>query len=45
VLTLIALDLAHLFVVLVEEPGLEWKFGDSFRTYKRSVRRWLPRLP
>lgn len=44
VLTLVALGLAHLFVVLVEEPGLEWKFGDSFRTYKRSIRRWLPRL-
>ena len=44
VLTLVALGLAHLFVVLVEEPGLEWKFGDSFRTHKRSVRRWLPRL-
>ena len=44
VLTLVALGLAHLFVVLVEEPSLEWKFGDSFRTYKRSVRRWLPHL-
>jgi len=45
ILMLVALGLAHLFVVLVEEPGLEWKFGDSFRIYKRSVRRWLPRLP
>jgi protein-S-isoprenylcysteine O-methyltransferase Ste14 len=44
VLTLVALGLAHLFVVLVEEPSLEWKFGDGFRIYKRSVRRWLPRL-
>ena len=44
VLMLVALGLAHLFVVLVEEPGLEWKFGDSFCIYKRSVRRWLPRL-
>ena len=40
-----AVVLAHLFVVLVEEPGLESRFGDSFRAYKRSVRRWLPRLP
>jgi protein-S-isoprenylcysteine O-methyltransferase Ste14 len=37
--------LAHLFVVLLEELGLEWKFGDAYRTYKRSVNRWLPRRP
>jgi protein-S-isoprenylcysteine O-methyltransferase Ste14 len=37
--------LVHFFVVIVEEPGLEWRFGDSYRTYKRSVNRWLPRRP
>lgn len=34
--------LAHLFVVLVEEPGLERRFGDSYRRYRQSVNRWLP---
>ena len=37
--------LVHFFVMIVEEPGLEWRFGDSYRTYKRSVNRWLPRRP
>lgn len=34
----------HLFVVLIEEPGLEQRFGRSYLEYKRQVRRWLPRL-
>jgi protein-S-isoprenylcysteine O-methyltransferase Ste14 len=33
----------HLFVLLVEEPGLEQRFGDSYIEYKRTVRRWIPR--
>ncbi len=33
----------HLFVVLIEEPGLERRFGDSYREYKRAVNRWWPR--
>jgi protein-S-isoprenylcysteine O-methyltransferase Ste14 len=37
--------LAHLFVILVEEPGLEHRFGDSYRCYKQSVHRWLPGFP
>jgi protein-S-isoprenylcysteine O-methyltransferase Ste14 len=44
VLTVGAAVLAHLFVVVVEEPRLEWKFGDGYRRYRRSVNRWLPRL-
>jgi protein-S-isoprenylcysteine O-methyltransferase Ste14 len=36
---------AHLFVVLIEEPGLGQRFGASYREYKSSVRRWLPRAP
>jgi protein-S-isoprenylcysteine O-methyltransferase Ste14 len=32
----------HIFVVLVEEPGLENRFGDAYRQYKISVNRWLP---
>ena len=34
----------HLMVVYVEEPGLEKRFGESYRAYKRSVNRWLPRF-
>ena len=34
----------HLVVVYVEEPGLERRFGESYWEYKRSVRRWLPRV-
>lgn len=35
--------LAHLFVLLYEEPALEATFGESYREYKRRVGRWLPR--
>jgi protein-S-isoprenylcysteine O-methyltransferase Ste14 len=37
--------LAHLFVVLYEEPHLEGKFGPTYRNYRRSVPRWVPRVP
>jgi protein-S-isoprenylcysteine O-methyltransferase Ste14 len=37
--------LAHLMVVLYEEPVLERRFGESFVAYKRQTNRWLPRLP
>jgi protein-S-isoprenylcysteine O-methyltransferase Ste14 len=33
----------HLFVTLVEEPGLLQQFGESYETYLRTVPRWLPR--
>lgn len=36
--------IVHAFVVLVEEPGLERRFGDSYRDYKRRVRRWVPTI-
>jgi protein-S-isoprenylcysteine O-methyltransferase Ste14 len=29
--------------LVYEEPGLERRFGDEYREYRRSVRRWLPR--
>ncbi|PYQ37691.1 MAG: hypothetical protein DMG99_20600 [Acidobacteria bacterium] len=32
----------HGFVVFVEEPGLEKRFGNSYLQYKRSVHRWIP---
>jgi protein-S-isoprenylcysteine O-methyltransferase Ste14 len=43
-LAIAAALLAHSFVVLVEEPRLEWRFGDGYRRYKQSVHRWLPRF-
>lgn len=36
--------LAHFFVVFIEEPGLERRFGDSYLLYKQSVNRWVPRF-
>lgn len=33
----------HVFFLVHEEPGLERRFGDDYRAYKRSVPRWLPR--
>jgi protein-S-isoprenylcysteine O-methyltransferase Ste14 len=35
--------LFHLVAVYVEEPGLERRFGDSYRQYKQHVPRWIPR--
>src|SRR5262245_26429581 len=36
--------LFHLVVVYLEEPGLEKRFGDSYREYRRNVRRYMPRM-
>jgi protein-S-isoprenylcysteine O-methyltransferase Ste14 len=36
--------LAHLFVVLYEEPGLKRRFGAEYRDYLDRVPRWIPRL-
>jgi|SRR5579872_1803827 len=36
--------LLHLIVVYGEEPGLEKRFGEGYRDYKRSVNRWIPRF-
>jgi protein-S-isoprenylcysteine O-methyltransferase Ste14 len=37
--------LMHLFVLFLEEPGLEQRFGGSYVAYKEAVNRWLPRAP
>jgi protein-S-isoprenylcysteine O-methyltransferase Ste14 len=34
--------IAHLFVLIYEEPALEERFGESYMQYRRNVRRWLP---
>ena len=33
-----------LYFVVSEEPGLERRFGEEYREYRRNVPRWLPRL-
>jgi protein-S-isoprenylcysteine O-methyltransferase Ste14 len=33
---------AHLSVLLYEEPALEREFGEAFVHYRKQVRRWLP---
>ena len=42
-LALVALGalMVHSYVVLVEEPELEARFGEEYRAYKRRVPRWL----
>jgi protein-S-isoprenylcysteine O-methyltransferase Ste14 len=34
----------HTYFLLSEEPGLERRFGESYRTYKAHVPRWIPRV-
>ena len=34
----------HVYFVLSEEPGLERRFGESYRVYKGNVARWIPRV-
>lgn len=36
------LVLAHLFVILYEEPTLRRKFGRTYEDYLRTVPRWIP---
>lgn len=35
----------HLLIVLYEEPAFERRFGDEYRVYRESVRRWIPGRP
>jgi protein-S-isoprenylcysteine O-methyltransferase Ste14 len=34
----------YAYFVFAEEPGLERRFGESYREYKARVPRWIPRL-
>jgi protein-S-isoprenylcysteine O-methyltransferase Ste14 len=31
----------YLVVVVIEEPHLQQKFGEEYRTYRKKVKRWL----
>jgi protein-S-isoprenylcysteine O-methyltransferase Ste14 len=35
--------LIHLFVIFIEEPGLQRRFGRAYDEYRHRVPRWLPR--
>jgi protein-S-isoprenylcysteine O-methyltransferase Ste14 len=35
--------MAHLFVVMYEEPALRRQFGASYERYSQTVGRWIPR--
>jgi len=40
-----AVVIGHLFYIpLSEERGLEARFGEAYREYKRNVPRWIPRV-
>jgi protein-S-isoprenylcysteine O-methyltransferase Ste14 len=41
-LAMLVAAVMHLFVVLLEEPELERRFGVSYINYKESVNRWWP---
>ncbi len=34
----------HAYFIISEEPGLEKRFGESYRIYKATVPRWIPRF-
>ena len=40
---LLAIGVAHLFIVLVEEPDLRRRFGAAYEAYRRQIPRWIPK--
>lgn len=44
ILALAFLLINHVYFIYSEEPGLEKRFGESYREYKKRVPRWIPRL-
>ena len=36
--------ICSIYFPLLEEPGLERRFGDAYRQYKANVPRWIPRF-
>lgn len=45
VLALLFFAINHFYFIFSEEPGLEKRFGESYREYKRHVPRWIPKIP
>ena len=41
--TLVFFLVNAVYFALVEEPGLERRFGDDYRRYKANVPRWIPK--
>lgn len=37
------LAINHVYFLMLEEPGLERRFGEGYRRYRSAVPRWLPR--
>jgi len=35
--------IGHIYFMLLEEPGLERRFGADYLQYKSAVPRWIPR--
>lgn len=33
-----------IYIPLLEEPGLERRFGEAYQDYKKNVPRWIPRI-
>lgn len=44
VYAIISFGALNIFLCFFEEPYLSDKFGDNYDRYKKSVRRWIPRL-
>lgn len=44
VIALIVWIVATIFVMTYEEPTLRRLFGEDYESYRRNVRRWIPRL-
>ncbi|MCH7761929.1 isoprenylcysteine carboxylmethyltransferase family protein [candidate division TA06 bacterium] len=42
--TLLLSLLVHLFIIRVEEPGLQQRFGQPYFEYKKKVPRWIPKI-
>ncbi len=45
VLLVLALGVPVQFIVRAEERSLETRYGDTYRTYRSEVPRWIPRRP
>jgi len=43
-LALLFFAINTVYFIFSEEPGLERRFGEEYREYKRNVPMWLPRL-